>query len=68
MQLIKYRDEMNGETAYSYFWTHEFGDGVEKIVSDVFDTRESAMIWYGQMLKELKGHKYGIDDGTNKSN
>jgi hypothetical protein len=51
MDLIKYRDEMNGEIDYSYFWVHRFKDDTERVVSPVFETKQLALEW-GQQLKE----------------
>lgn len=50
MDLIKYRDEMNGEKDYSYFWTHPI-DNIEKVVSPTFHSKEEAIEW-AKKLKE----------------
>lgn len=54
MVLIKYRDEMNGETEYSWFWVHDFGDGVEKVVSETFSSKENAERWANNFLMSIK--------------
>lgn len=56
MNLIKYKDEMNGEKDYSYFWTHEF-DGIEKVVSEIFDSEEKAIAWAKNLKEKINANK-----------
>jgi hypothetical protein len=54
MHLIKYRDEMNGEVDYSFFWVHTFKDGTEKVVSPVFQIEEDALRWGDDLKKRIE--------------
>lgn len=46
MTLIKYKDTYDKD--YSWFWVHDF-DGVEKVVSEVFNSKEDAEQWAKQL-------------------
>jgi hypothetical protein len=50
MELIKYRDSYDKD--YSWFWVHKL-DGVEKVVSKIFDTEQEAMDWDYYLKKEM---------------
>jgi hypothetical protein len=51
MELIKYRDERNGERDYSWFWTHQFVDTDHAVVvSPIFATRDQALAWQALAL------------------
>jgi hypothetical protein len=58
MYLIKYRDEMNGERDYSYFWVHDFKDGKgEVVVSDIFASEKAAIDWATKAKEAYKAQK-----------
>lgn len=50
MELIKYRDYYDKD--YSWFWVHKL-DGVEKVVSRVFNCEEDALEWGSSLRKKM---------------
>jgi len=51
MILIKYRDTY--DTNDSWFWTHEFKDGIDRVVSDVFETKQAAEDWAAKLKEKM---------------